>query len=145
MAILKDTDVSDKRVILEDGADVGMLTDIYVDTLDWRITRFDVKLEKRYAERVGVEVPLLKKPVISVPIHLLKSVGDVVHLKGSVDDLAKTQKTILPAAERRKEMDKATASKSPAPAAKEPAKAKAPSPAPAKAEKPEKKEKPRAL
>lgn len=145
MAILKDTDVSDKRVILEDGADVGTLTDIYVDTLDWRITRFDIKLEKRYAERVGVEVPLLKKPVISVPIHLLKSVGDVVHLKGSVDDLAKTQKTILPAAERRKEIEKAAAARSPSPASKDPAKAKSPPPPPKKEERPEKKEKPRAL
>jgi sporulation protein YlmC with PRC-barrel domain len=102
MAIIKDSDVAGKRVIMEDASDVGTLTDIYVDTLDWRITKFDIRIEKRYAERLGREKGLLKRPVITAPIHLLKSVGDVVHLKGGIDDLAKTQKAILPPSEIRR-------------------------------------------
>ena len=109
MAVVKDTDVTGKRVILEDASDVGLMTDIYVDTLDWRITKFDIRIEKRYAERLGREKGLLKKPVITAPIHLLKSVGDVVHLKGGIDDLAKTQKSILPSSEMRKEKERAAA------------------------------------
>ena len=146
MAIMKDTDMSGKRVILEDASDVGVLTDVYVDTLDWRITKFDIRIEKRYAERLGREKGLLKKPVISAPIHLLKSVGDVVHLKGTIDDLAKTQKAILPPSEVRKEMERQAATagkaaKAPAKPAKE--KPAPPSPKPPKQE--EKKEKPRSL
>jgi len=161
MAIMKDSDVSGKRVILEDASDVGVLIDIYVDTLDWRITKFDIRIEKRYAERLGREKGFLKKPVISAPIHLLKSVGDVVHLKGSIDDLAKTQKAILPSSEVRKEMEmKAAASGKPGKPGKpakpgkpgKPGKAPAgpagempapPPPMPPKKE--EKKEKPRSL
>jgi sporulation protein YlmC with PRC-barrel domain len=109
MAIMKDSDVSGKRVILEDASDVGILVDVYVDTLDWRITKFDIRIEKRYAERLGREKGLLKRPVITAPIHMLKSVGDVVHLKGGVDDLAKTQKAILPSSEVRKEMERKAA------------------------------------
>jgi sporulation protein YlmC with PRC-barrel domain len=149
MAIIKDMDVTGKRVILEDACDVGTLIEVHVDTLDWRITKFDIKLEKRYAARVGVDAGLLKKPIITVPIHLLKSVGDVVHLKGTIDDLAKTQKTILPAAERRKEQEReaaaATKSKK-APKAKKGKKAPPPPPPPPPPPKmAERKDKPRSL
>ncbi len=148
MAIIRDLDITGKRVILEDASDVGTLIEVHVDTLDWRITKFDIKLEKRYAGRVGVDKGLLKKPTITVPIHLLKSVGDVVHLKGTIDDLAKTQKTILPAAERRKEMEREAAAASRS--KKAPSKAgkgkKAPPPPPPPPPKPaERKDKPRSL
>jgi len=99
--ILKDIEITGKRVILEDASDIGLVTDIFVDTLDWRITRLDVKVEKRYSDRLGLEKGLLKKATCPVKIHFLKSVGDVVHLKGDLDDLAKSQKRILPAAERK--------------------------------------------
>ncbi|MCK4969094.1 MAG: PRC-barrel domain-containing protein, partial [Thermoplasmata archaeon] len=42
MAIMKDSDLTGKRVILEDASEVGKVTDVYVDTLDWRITRFGI-------------------------------------------------------------------------------------------------------
>jgi sporulation protein YlmC with PRC-barrel domain len=147
MPVIKETALIGKRVILEDAADVGTLIDIYVDTLDWRMTRLDIRIEKRYAERLGKEKGLLKKPVISAPIHLLNTVGDVVHLKGDLDDLAKTQKAILPSSEVRREAEREAAdaaarvSEEQAPPA-----AQKPPPPPAKgAKKGEKKEKPRSL
>ncbi len=99
--IIKDMEITGKRVILEDASDIGMVMDVFVDTLDWRITKLEVKVEKRYAERLGLEKGLLKKAICPIKIHFLKSVGDVVHLKGDLDDLAKSQKRILPAAERK--------------------------------------------
>ncbi len=111
--IIKDTEITGKRVILEDASDIGMVTDVFVDTLDWRITRLDVKVEKRYAERLGLEKGLLKKAICPVKIHFLKSVGDVVHLKGDMDGLAKSQKRILPAAERKAAAKAAKASAPP--------------------------------
>ncbi|UCC94073.1 MAG: PRC-barrel domain-containing protein [Thermoplasmata archaeon] len=153
MPIKKDTDLYGKRVILEDASDVGTLADIYVDTSDWRMTHLDIRLEKRYTERLGMEKALLKKPVITVPIHLLMQVEDVVHLKGDIDDLAKTQKTILPAAEKR--MEEERAAEAAARAAKAPAKPKkgkdkkkkAPAPAkpPPEPKMPPKKDKPRSI
>ena len=102
MAIIKDEEIEGKRVILEDASDVGSIINIYVDTSDWRVTQLDIKLEKRYAERMGLETGLLKKTIIPVKIHFLKSVGDVVHLKGTLDDLSKSQKTVLPTTVGRK-------------------------------------------
>ena len=144
MAIMKDSDLTGKRVILEDACEVGTVTDVYVDTLDWRITRFGIKIEKRYAERLGKEKGILKKPVITAPIHLLKSVGDVVHLKGGIDDLAKTQKAILPSAERRREQEKEAAAAKAASSPAKPRNGKAPPPPPA-APKEGNKDKPRSL
>jgi sporulation protein YlmC with PRC-barrel domain len=147
MPKIKETEIIGKRVILEDASDVGVLTDIFVDTLDWRITRLNIRVEKRYAERLGKEKGLLKRPVISAPIHLLNTVGDVVHLKGDLDDLAKTQKAILPPSEARKEAEReaAAAAARAAPKKEEPKKPKS-TPPPAKdARKGEKREKPRSL
>jgi sporulation protein YlmC with PRC-barrel domain len=135
MTIMKDTEITGKRVIMEDASAVGTIGDVYIDTLDWRITRFDIKLEKRYAARVGVEKGLLKKPVIQVPIHFLKNVHDVAHLKGGIEDLARSQKTILPAAERRKELERQTATKAPAAKAPPQTRRKPAAPAPKKQEK----------
>ncbi len=121
MAIIKDTDIDGKRVILEDASEVGTVTDIFVDSTDWRVTKFEVKLEKRYSERMGLERGLLKKTRIPVRIHFVKSVGDVVHLKGTVDDLARSQRSVVaetpptkPAKAKPKEKQKAPP-KAPAP------------------------------
>ncbi len=133
--IIKDTGITGKRVILEDASDIGMVTDVFVDTLDWRITRLDVRVEKRYAERLGLEKGLLKKAICPVKIHFLKSVGDVVHLKGDLDDLAKSQKRILPAAERKAAAKAAKASSPPPPKAKKASKA-PPPPTPVDEDKP---------
>ena len=122
--IIRDTEISDKRVIMEDASDIGLVMDIFVDTLDWRITRLDVKVENRYAERLGLEKGLLKKAICPVKIHFLKSVGDVVHLKGTVEDLAMSQKRILPAAEKKAATDRKAAPEKKAPQKEEPTKAK---------------------
>jgi sporulation protein YlmC with PRC-barrel domain len=134
--IIKDSEITGKRVILEDASDIGIVTDVFVDTLDWRITKLEVKIEKRYAERLGLEKGLLKKVICPVKIHFLKSVGDVVHLKGDLDDLAKSQKRILPAAERRAAAE--AKKTSPPPKAKKASKAPPPPP-------PVDEDKPRAL
>ncbi len=139
--VIKDTEITGKRVILEDACDIGMVTDVFVDTLDWRITKLDVKIEKRYADRLGLEKGLLKKTICPVKIHFLKSVGDVVHLKGDLDDLAKSLKRILPAAERKAAAKATKASPHPPPKAKKVAKAPSPSPPPP----PVDEDKPRAL
>jgi sporulation protein YlmC with PRC-barrel domain len=96
MTILKDSEMTGKRVILEDASNIGTVNDIFVDTRDWRITKFDVKLDSRYIERLGVEKKFMKKAFIPVRIHLLKSVGDVVHVKGSIEDLKKSLKKVVP-------------------------------------------------
>jgi sporulation protein YlmC with PRC-barrel domain len=131
--ILKDIEITGKRVILEDASDIGVVTDVFVDTLDWRITKLEVRIEKRYADRLGLEKGLLKKAICPVKIHFLKSVGDVVHLKGDLDDLAKSQKRILPAAERKAAA--AAVATSPPPKAKKASKA-SPRPPPADEDRP---------
>ena len=103
MTIINDMDFAGKRVILADGSDIGVVTDIYADTRDWRITKFDVRIEKRYVDRLGLEKGILKKTVASIKIHHLNKVADVVTLKGGIDDLARSFKKVLPAAERAKE------------------------------------------
>ncbi len=96
MPIIRDTELSGKRVITDDAADVGTVGDIYVDVHDWHITRFDLRVEKRYTERLGAEGRVLRRSVIPIRTHMVRAVGDVVHLKENLDDLKRSTKPVQP-------------------------------------------------
>ncbi len=98
MTIIKDTELTGKRVITDDAADVGTVGDIYVDVYDWHITRFDLRVEKGYVERLGAEGRMLRRSVIPVRTHMVRAVGDVVHLKDSLEDLKRSTKLVQPPA-----------------------------------------------
>ena len=127
MPIIPDTELLGKRVITDDAADVGELGDIYVDIYDWHVTRFDLRIEKKYAERLGLESGLMKRPSLQIKTYMVRAVGDVVHLKGGLDELKQGTRAVQPP----KPEAPAKAASAPAPAT-----------APSKKEKDRAKEKP---
>jgi len=98
MTIIKDTELTGKRVITDDAADVGTVGDIYVDVHDWHITRFDLRVDKQYTERLGAEGRMLRKSVLPIRTHMVRAVGDVVHLKDSLEELKRGTKLVQPPA-----------------------------------------------
>ncbi len=96
MPIIPDTELIGKRVITDDAADVGELGDIYVDIYDWHVTRFDLRIEKKYAERLGLESGIMKRPSVQIKTYMVRAVGDVVHLKGGLDELRQGSKVVQP-------------------------------------------------
>jgi sporulation protein YlmC with PRC-barrel domain len=96
MPIIPDTELLGKRVITDDAADVGELGDIYVDIYDWHVTKFDLRIEKKYAERLGLETGLMKRPTVQIKTYMVRAVGDVVHLKGGLDELRQGTKAVQP-------------------------------------------------
>jgi len=96
MTIIKDTELTGKRVITDDAADVGSVGDIYVDVYDWHITRFDLRVEKSYVERLGAEGRMLRKSIVPIRTHMVRAVGDVVHLKDGLDELKRSTKLVQP-------------------------------------------------
>lgn len=96
MPIIPDTQLIGKRVITDDAADVGELGDIYVDIYDWHVTRFDLRIEKKYAERLGLESGIMKRPSVQIKTYMVRAVGDVVHLKGGLDELKQGTKAVQP-------------------------------------------------
>jgi len=98
MTIIKDTELTGKRVITDDAADVGTVGDIYVDVHDWHITRFDLRVDKQYTERLGAEGRMLRKSVLPIRTHMVRAVGDVVHLKDGLEELKRGTKLVQPPA-----------------------------------------------
>jgi sporulation protein YlmC with PRC-barrel domain len=96
MPIIKDTELTGKRVITDDAADVGTVGDIYVDVYDWHITRFDLRVEKSYVERLGAEGRMLRKSIVPIRTHMVRAVGDVVHLKDGLEELKRSTKLVQP-------------------------------------------------
>ena len=96
MPIIADTELLGKRVITDDAADVGELGDIYVDIYDWHVTRFDLRIEKKYAERLGLAAGLMKRPTVQIKTYMVRAVGDVVHLKGGLDELRQGTRAVQP-------------------------------------------------
>jgi len=96
MTIIKDSDLVGKHVILEDAADVGTVGDIYVDVYDWHITKFDLVVDKKYVERLGVDKKLIRRTTLPIKTHMVRAVGDVVHLSGNVEELRKSTRAVQP-------------------------------------------------
>jgi sporulation protein YlmC with PRC-barrel domain len=96
IGIIKDSDLLGKHVILEDACDVGTVGDIYVDVFDWHITKFDLVVDKRYIERLGVDKSMIRKSRLPIKTHLVRAVGDVVHLNGSLEELRRSTRAVQP-------------------------------------------------
>jgi len=96
IGIIKDSELVGKHVILEDASDVGTVGDIYVDVFDWHITKFDLVVDKRYIERLGLDKSIIRKSRLSIKTHLVTAVGDVVHLNGSIEELRRSTRAVQP-------------------------------------------------
>lgn len=96
MGVIKDSELMGKHVILEDASDVGTVGDIYVDVYDWHITKFDLLVDKRYLERLGVDKKMIRRSTLPIKTHLVRAVGDVVHLNGSIEELRRSTRAVQP-------------------------------------------------
>ena len=96
MGIIKDSELAGKHVILEDASDVGTVGDIYVDVYDWHITRFDLVVDKKYFERLEVDKKMIRRTTLPIKTHLVRAVGDVVHLNGNVEELRRATRAVQP-------------------------------------------------
>ena len=96
MGIIKDSELAGKHVILEDASDVGTVGDIYVDVYDWHITKFDLVVDKRYIERLEVDKKMIRRTTLPIKTHLVRAVGDVVHLNGNVEELRRSTRAVKP-------------------------------------------------
>ena len=94
--IIKDSDLVGKHVITEDASDIGTVGDIYVDVYDWHITKFDLVVDKRYIERLEVDKKLVRRSTLPIKTHLVRAVGDVVHLNGNLEELRRATRAVQP-------------------------------------------------
>lgn len=77
------------KVITDDAYLLGEVEGTQADVSTWQITHLDVELTKEATRELGFKKPLLGAITVSLPVTVVKKVGDVVALNESLIDLKK--------------------------------------------------------
>jgi sporulation protein YlmC with PRC-barrel domain len=81
------SELNGKMVIGAGAFTLGEVEGVEFDTKSWQITDLQVKLTSEATERFGFKKPTLNRMVVLLPVILVKVVGDVVSLGGSIEEL----------------------------------------------------------
>lgn len=87
---LSDENVRGRTVIAKDGAVVGEIATLLLDTFEgetWRVGALKIKLRKATAEQIGASRGVFHAATIEVPVTMVQSVGDTVVLSATSDEL----------------------------------------------------------
>jgi sporulation protein YlmC with PRC-barrel domain len=81
------SELNGKKVIGAGAFTLGEMEGAEFDTKSWQITDLQVKLTSEATERFGFKKPTLSCVVVLLPVILVKAIGDVVSLGGSIEEL----------------------------------------------------------
>ena len=80
--------MNDKKVIGSEGFILGEVEGVDVDLDTWQASMLYVRLSDEAAAGLGLRRSFMSKTTICLPIHFVKSVGDVITLNDAVSNLA---------------------------------------------------------
>ena len=81
------TRLNDKKVIGSEGFVLGEVEGVEVDLDTWQVSILYVRLSDGAAAGLGLRTPFMSKTTICLPIHFVKSVGDLITLNEPLYDL----------------------------------------------------------
>ena len=81
------TILNDKKVIGSEGFILGEVEGVDVDLDTWQASMLYVRLTDEAAAGLGLRTFFMSKTTICLPIHFVKSVGDVITLSEPVRNL----------------------------------------------------------
>ncbi len=84
---LSDKTLHDRTVISADGKAIGSITEIYIDTSDWRVESIRIELRKDIADRIGASRTIFHRGTLELPATFIQSVSDAIVLSLGVDQL----------------------------------------------------------
>lgn len=82
-----------KKVIGEKATAIGEVRGAEADTDNWAITHLLVKLTKEAANELEFK-KRFSSPTVSMPVSLVKAVGDVITIQKSISELKKTRELV---------------------------------------------------
>jgi len=68
------------KVVTNDGASVGTVQDVIIDTAEWKVRSVIVKLERDAMDAMGLKKGLFSKINVEIRTNLIISTSDMVHL-----------------------------------------------------------------
>jgi sporulation protein YlmC with PRC-barrel domain len=84
---LSDDNLRGRTVIASDGIAIGEIAVLFIDSDDWHVESFQVRLHKDVADRLGADRSMFRSGALEVPSSMIQSVGDAVVLSVAVDEL----------------------------------------------------------
>jgi sporulation protein YlmC with PRC-barrel domain len=84
---LSDETLHGRTVISADGRAIGSITELFINTSDWRIESVRIELHKDIADRIGANRTFFRRGTIELPASFIQSVSDTVVLSVNVDQL----------------------------------------------------------
>jgi len=85
--MVKVSKLNGMKVITTDAFTIGEVNGADVDTELWQITHLHVALTSEITKELGFKKPLLGHLTVCLPIHVVKSTGDVITLNKQLEQL----------------------------------------------------------
>jgi len=85
--MVKASKLNGMKVITTDAFTIGEVNGTEVDTEVWQITHLHVALTNETTKELGFQKPLLGHLSICLPVHIVKSTGDVITLNKQLEQL----------------------------------------------------------
>ncbi|MEM2099157.1 MAG: hypothetical protein QXU99_05385 [Candidatus Bathyarchaeia archaeon] len=82
------------KVITDDAYLLGEVEGTQADVNTWQITHLDVELTKDATRELGFKKPILGAITVSLPVTVVKKVGDVVALNEPLIEIKKHKEVI---------------------------------------------------
>jgi sporulation protein YlmC with PRC-barrel domain len=82
-----------KKVICEKAITLGEVRGAEADTNNWTITHLLVKLTKEATNELEFK-KRFGSPTVSMPVSLIKAVGDVITIQKPISELSKTRELV---------------------------------------------------
>jgi sporulation protein YlmC with PRC-barrel domain len=84
---ISDKTLHGRPVISADGKVIGSISELSIDTSDWRVESVHIELDKNISDRVGGDRTLFHRGKIELPVSFVQSVSDTVVLTIAVEQL----------------------------------------------------------
>src|SRR5262249_6634982 len=94
---MSDSKLRKRVVISSDGHAVGEISSLAIDTETWRVESLQISLRKEISEQIGISHGLFRGGSLTVPVQVVKSVGDAVLLSESLAQLRDSRESTIDA------------------------------------------------
>ncbi len=88
MTVLSSRELQGKKVISQDGREIGQLESIEIDAAEWKVTAMSIKLERAVLDALHLKRPLIGSRSVSVRIDYVSGIADSIVLKSKLDELS---------------------------------------------------------
>ncbi|MEM9189583.1 MAG: PRC-barrel domain-containing protein [Myxococcota bacterium] len=88
MSVMSNDELKSKKVMSQDGREVGEIDGVHIDTKTWAVTTISVKLRRDLLESLDLDKPMFGSQTVQVTVQTVSGVGDAVVLKTALSELS---------------------------------------------------------